>query len=94
MYIHIGKDLVVKEEDIVGIFNLDYIGNTKEYRNFKLNLEEQKALKILTPNVGKTFILTEFNGKSKAYITNIGAGTIGKRKKELGGKNGKIWTWV
>lgn len=54
MYIHIGKDLVMKEEDIIGIFNLDYIGNTKEYRNFKTNLEEQKSLKIITPNLGKT----------------------------------------
>lgn len=90
MYIHIGKDLVMKEEDIIGIFNLDYIGNTKEYRNFKSNLEEQKLLKTITPNLGKTFILTESKGKTKAYITNIGASTIGKRKKELGGKNGKI----
>ncbi|MFG6319058.1 MAG: DUF370 domain-containing protein [Clostridia bacterium] len=90
MYVHIGKDLVVKAEDIIGIFNLDYIGNTKEYKNFKSNLEEQKLLKIITPNLGKTFILTENLGKSKAYITNIGASTIGKRKKELGGKNGKI----
>ena len=59
MYIHIGKDLVMKEEDIIGIFNLDYIGNTKEYRNFKSNLEEQKLLKTITPNLGKTFY---FNG--------------------------------
>ena len=90
MYINVGKDLVIKEEDIIGIFNLDYIGNTKEYRKFKSNLEEQKLLQIITPNLGKTFILTENQGKSKAYITNIGAGTIGKRKKDLGGKNGKI----
>lgn len=90
MYIHIGKDLVIREEDIIGIFNLDYIGNTKEYKKLKSNLEEQKLFKIITPNLGKTFILTESQGKSKAYITNIGASTIGKRKKELGGKNGKI----
>ncbi len=88
MYIHIAKDLVVKEEDIIGIFNLDYIGNTREYRNFKTILEEKKEL--LTPSLGKTFILTENNGKTKAYITNVGANTIGKRNKELGGKNGKI----
>jgi len=80
----------MKEEDIIGIFNLDYIGNTKEYRNLKSYLEENKNLKVITPNLGKTFILTEASGKSKAYITNIGASTIGKRKKELGGKNGKI----
>ena len=92
MYINVGKDLVIKEEDIIGIFNLDYIGNTKEYRKFKSNLEEQKLLQTITPNLGKTFILTESQGKSKAYITNIGASTIGKRKKELGGRNGKIWT--
>lgn len=84
MYIHIGKELIIKEDELIGIFNLDYIGNTKSYKNLKNDLEEKNNLKI-NSNIGKTFILTEKDGFSKAYITNIGINTIDKRKKELGG---------
>ena len=30
MYLHIGKEYVINNNDIIGIFNLDYIKNTKE----------------------------------------------------------------
>lgn len=81
MYIHIGKDLVIRTEEIVGIFNLDYIRNTKEYRNFYKNLEEKKQIINIAENQEKTFILVEKENNIKGYITNIGANTIGKRKK-------------
>ena len=81
MYIHIGKDLVIRAEDVIGIFNLDYIKNTKEYRSFYANLEEKKQLINIAETQEKTFILVENQGKTKGYLTNIGANTIGKRKK-------------
>ncbi len=81
MYINIGKDLVVNDENIVGIFNLDYVRNTKEYRNFLSQLEENKQVERLVDNAEKTMILTQNRDRVKAYITNIGSATIGKRKK-------------
>lgn len=81
MYIHIGKDLVIRAEDVIGIFNLDYIKNTKEYRSFYKNLEENKKIVNIAENQEKTFILVENQKNVKGYLTNIGANTIGKRKK-------------
>ena len=80
MYINVGKDLVIKEEDIIGIFNLDYIRNTKEYRNFLSNMTEKKEI-VKMSEQEKTFILTQNERGTKGYITNISANTIGKRKK-------------
>ena len=80
MFINIGKDSIIRTKDIVGIFNLDYIRNTKEYRNFLSNLQENKEI-VKMSDQEKTFILTQNAKGTKGYITNVSASTIGKRKK-------------
>mgnify|MGYP003297467558 CR=1 FL=1 len=80
MYLHIGKDCVINSNDIIGLFNLDYIGNTKEYRNMKAYLQENKMLEDISNNQEKTFILLENNKKINAYILNISVSSIRKRK--------------
>ena len=80
MYLHIGKDFVIKKKDIIGIFNIDYIKNTKEYKAMYSNLEETKRLVKITDKQNKTFILSEKDKIIKGYLTNIGSNTIGKRK--------------
>ncbi len=32
MYLHIGKDIILKKEDIIVIFNIESIAETKEYK--------------------------------------------------------------
>ena len=34
MYLHIGKDIIIKRDEIIGIFNIESILDTKEY-NYK-----------------------------------------------------------
>ena len=80
MYLHIGKDVVIKKKDIIGIFNIEYIKNTKEYKSMYTFLEEGNNLINVSEKQEKTFILLENNKNIKGYITNIGSNTIGKRK--------------
>ena len=80
MYLHIGKEYVINNNDIIGIFNLEYIQNTKEYKKMYEQLERENSIKNVSKSQEKTFILTEKNGVKKGYLTNIGASTIGKRK--------------
>ena len=80
MYLHIGKEYVINNNDIIGIFNLDYIKNTKEYKKMYELLESEKSIINVSKSQEKTFILTESNGVKNGYLTNIGASTIGKRK--------------
>ena len=80
MYLHIGKDFVIRNKDIIGIFNIDYVKNTKEYKALYKNLEEKKSIINISENQNKTFILIEKEKEIKGYITNVGANTIGKRK--------------
>ncbi len=80
MYLHIGKEYVINNKEVIAIFNLEYIKNTKEYKKMYEQLEKNKAIINISKNQEKTFILTEKDGVKRGYLTNIAASTIGKRR--------------
>ncbi len=80
MYLHIGKDFVINNNTIIGIFNLNYIRNTREFKNLYDNIEKEGNIRKISEEDNKSFILTEENKIIKGYVTNIGTNTIGKRK--------------
>lgn len=80
MYLHIGKDVIIKNDTIIGIFDLEYIKNTQEYKKMYDELKEKGNIINIADDSKKTFILVEENEVRKGYITNISSSTIGKRK--------------
>lgn len=79
MYLHIGKDFIINKKNIIAIFNIDYVKNTKEYKAMYKQLEENNDIIVISEKKEVSFILTEENNTKKAYITNIGVNTIAKR---------------
>lgn len=79
MYLYVGEEKLIHNEDIIGIFNIQYIKNTREYKSMSKSLEEENNLVDLSEGEGKSFILLEKNKKKKGYIAKIGANTILKR---------------
>ena len=75
MYLNIGKEYIIKSKDIIGIFNIDYIKNTKEYKAMYKSLEDDKKIINVTNGKEKTIILVEKNENKKGYITNIRVNT-------------------
>ena len=80
MYLHIGKNCVIKDNSVVGIFDIEKIQNTREYQNLYNDLEANKKIIDIANNQKNTFVLTEENKNIKGYISNIGTSTIKKRK--------------
>ncbi len=80
MYLHVGNGLSINEEDIIAIFNIDYIKNTKENQKFYDKLLEENEIVDISNGNEKTLILANKKNKMKAYISNISSGTIRKRK--------------
>ena len=79
MFLHIGKDVIIKNKDIIGIFNLEYIKNTEEYKAMYNDLKEKNDILNVSDESEKSFILTENDKKIKGYITKIVTSTITKR---------------
>lgn len=79
MYIHLGGEYVVKEEEVIGIFDLDTSTVSKHTRNF-LNLKEKQGKVInVSYELPKSFILATKNKQEKIYISQISSLTLNKR---------------
>ncbi len=80
MYLHIGKGLILNDDDIIAIFNIDYIKNTKDYKKFYQKLLEENNIVDISNGKEKSLILVNQDNVRKVYISNIKSNTIGKRK--------------
>ena len=79
MYLHVGDERLIHNEEIIGIFNMQYIKNTREYKSMYKDLEENDNIIDLSEGEVKSFILVEKNKEKKGYVAKIGANTILKR---------------
>lgn len=78
MYLHIGKDKIIKKENI--LFLLDYQGlkENKIFQKFLEKIPKENIIYICKENP-KTIVITK-EEKIKAYITNISSTTLANRK--------------
>ena len=79
MYIHLGGDYVVPQNEIIGIFDLENTTVSKKTRDF-LNLSEKKKQVInVSYELPKSFIITSKKNETKVYISQISPTTLYKR---------------
>ncbi len=79
MYIHLGGDYVVREEKIIGIFDLENTTVSKKTRDFLSSCEKRKEVINVSYELPKSFILTGDKNKAKVYISQISPSTLSKR---------------
>lgn len=87
MYIHIGNNYVLREDEIVGIFDLDNTTISARTRLF-LSKAEKKGNIVLTGNeLPKSFIVT--NKGNKVFLSQLATSTLSKRRigKKIKGNN-------
>lgn len=86
MYLHLGQETVVREEEVVGIFDLDTSTVSKHTRNFLEKSEKEKNVINVSYELPKSFILCSKGKKDKrVYISQISSGTL-KLRSRIGEK--------
>ena len=80
MYLSIGNDMAVRENSIIGIFDMDNTSTSKRTREF-LNKAEKDGLIIPCDDLPKSYILTAEYGLSRVHLTSLNAYTLEKRLK-------------
>lgn len=81
MYLHIGNNNILNITDLIGIYNIESIRNTEEYKKI---IEDLESKHLLTREDGieeKTLILAKREDSIIGYISNISSTTIAKRTK-------------
>ena len=79
MYTHIGKDYIIKSDNIIAILNLE-----KNNKEILKNINIKNNIVDISKNNNKSLIIFEEEKILKGYITNISSTTLAKRiQKEL-----------
>lgn len=80
MYLHLGRDTLVKTRDLIGIFDLDNTTVAKGTRGFLEKAEKAGRVVTVADDLPKTFVLC---GKSRrecrVYLSQISTSTLKKR---------------
>lgn len=79
MYLHIGKNVMVHQNQIIGIFDLNVLKEKEQ--EFYSKLKQEHKIFDVCQNNPKTFILIQNKDGIIGYISNISSMTLGKRTK-------------
>ena len=75
MYLHLGADTVVHSGDIIGIFDLDHIGVTRDGLGFLRAAEREGRAETVGGDLPKAAVVCA----DRVYLTQIASVTLLKR---------------
>ena len=81
MYINIGSDMAVRDQTIIGIFDLDNTTCSKHTRKFLSEAEKNGEVVTVTEDIPNSFLLTSEYGMNRVYLCQFNAATLEKRMK-------------
>jgi len=81
MYLNIGEDNIIDEEEIIGIFDIDKITVFKTNRNYLSNIQKRGKIKSNTKKLPKSFIVCMERGDQdeRVYLSQFLPCTLLKR---------------
>ena len=79
MYLLLGGDVSVWENDVIGIFDMDNTTVAKSTREFLSRTQKEKKVINVTFDLPRSFCLTSEKGKEKVYISQLAPATLKKR---------------
>ena len=79
MYLHLGNDLIIKKQNIIGVFDMDNTTVSKRTRDYLQAMEKSGKLVYVTNELPKSFILYGTKSDVKVYVSQISTTTLLKR---------------
>jgi len=81
MFLHLGDNVVIPMNDIIGIFDIDSCMYSSATSQFLRLAEEDGFVVRINEETPKSMIVTEVEKKSKIYISPISSKTLSKRTR-------------
>ena len=92
MYLHLGQNIVVPEDSVVGIFDLDNSSWSPITRKYLSDAEKNGNLVSISEDIPKSFILcteisgeisgeNSYNATGKIYLSQVSSQTLLKRSE-------------
>ena len=80
MYLHLGQNVMVRSQDVVGIFDLDNTTWSFRTRRFLERAERENRVTAVGDDLPRSFVLIqEGDGPPMVYITALSAAALSAR---------------
>ena len=87
MYTHIGNDVVVQDQEIIGVFDMDTSTVKKVTMKYLQRIECENKLVDTSDDLPKSFVVCQKSNVEIVYLSNLNSGTLIKRhQKTIGGR--------
>ena len=92
MYLHLGQNTVIRQRDVVGVFDMDNTTIARATRDYLAAAENGGAVTTVSPELPKSFVICSRNTRvgrlrkrkrDAVYIAQISPRTLVKRAKTL-----------
>lgn len=81
MYLHVGNEVILNEDDIIGIFDIENASVSKFTKEF-LSLSQKTGQVItVTADIPKSVVVWEKNGRRKIFLSQLSPATLRKRQR-------------
>lgn len=83
MILHAGNDVVLREDDIIGIFDIENTSVSKYTKEFLRSKQQKGRVTDITFEIPKSFIVTVKDNKERVYLSQLAPATLKKRSRRL-----------
>ncbi len=80
MYIYIGSDHLINEEDVVGMFDIETTTTSYITRDYLTAAQKNGRIINVSSDIPKTFVVCRRDDKIYVYLSQYSAATINKRR--------------
>ena len=86
MYLHLGQGVVVRQQDIVGVFDMDNTTVSPRTRQFLKRAEKDKRVIYVSMDLPKSFVVCappqrRSSAGERVYVSQISPATLRKRAR-------------
>ena len=81
-YLHLGKGAVVRDDEIVGIFDLDITSQSHLTRKYLAACEKAGQVLSASDDLPKSFVVCEGGGRRSLILSQMNTATLLKRSAE------------
>ena len=81
-YLHLAKGTLVREDEVLGIFDLDITSQSHLTRKFLSMADKAGQVVNAAEDIPKSFVLCRQKGETRVYLSQMASATLLKRAAE------------
>ena len=83
MYLHLGNEVVIRQDSIIAIFDLDNASQSHLTRKYLSRAEKSGQVINVAEDLPKSFVVCQENGTQKVYLSQLMSATLLKRSETV-----------